>query len=280
MVDAMTTRMLLETAWDIDSSVVFGCVLLLVVYFWRVRCQITKAMIFTVGVAVLFVALESPLDALADNYLFSAHMLQHLLLILIVPPFLLLGIPLEEANSWLLLPIVRKAEGVMGRPSVAWASCIVVMTVWHVPILYNFALAHESVHIFQHLSFLITGTMFWWPIVSPIPGRRLAAIPAVFYLFAAVIENTVLGITITFMPVGYYPAYLHPHASQEVLDLIRNGWGISAALDQKLGGLLMWVPGCSVYFVGILLELARWYSAPELESQAIDLQAYRQGVSR
>lgn len=276
----MTTRRLLETAWDIDPSVICGCGLLLILYIWRVKCQIRRAVIFTVGVAVLFVALESPLDTLADNYLFSAHMLQHLMLILIVPPFLLLGIPLEEANSWLHLPIARKAEGVTGRPSVAWVSCIAVMTLWHLPILYNFALAHESVHVFQHLSFLITGTMFWWPIVGPIPGRRLAAIPAVFYLFAAVIENTMLGITITFMPVGYYLAYLHPHASQEVLELIRNGWGISAALDQKLGGLLMWVPGCSVYFVGILLELAAWYSAPDVEAQGIDLQACRQGVSK
>ena len=217
MVDAMTTRTLLETAWDFDPSVVCGCVLLLVLYLRRVQYQTRRAIIFTVGVAVLFVALESPLDTLGDSYLFSAHMLQHLMLILIVPPFLLLGIPLEEANSWLFLPVVEKAEGVMGRPSVAWVTCIAVMTLWHLPILYNFALAHESVHIFQHLSFLITGTMFWWPITGPIPGRRLAAIPAVFYLFAAVIENTVLGITITFMPVGYYSAYLHPIASQDVL---------------------------------------------------------------
>ena len=237
-------------------------------------------MTFTVGIAVLFVALESPLDTLADTYLFSAHMLQHLLLILIVPPLLLLGIPHQKTNSWLLLPIVRKAEGILGRAPVAWVSCMAVMTIWHLPMLYNFALAHESVHIFQHFSFLATGVMFWWPIVGTVPGRRLAAIPAVFYLFAAVMENTVLGITITFMPVGYYWAYLHPHASQDVLDLVRNGWGISAALDQKLGGLLMWVPGCSVYFAGILLELAKWYSAPEMEVSANDRQAHHQEVIR
>lgn len=268
----MTTGTLLETAWDIDPSVVCGCVFLLIVYFWRVKPSLTKAVLFTAGVVILFVALESPLDVLGDYYLFSAHMLQHLLLILIVPPLLLSGIPSEEAASWLKIGIVRKAEAVLGRPSVAWFSCVGVMTVWHLPVLYNFALAHESVHIFQHLTFLFTGTMFWWPVVGPIPERRLGVIPAIFYLFAAVVENTALGIAITFMPAGYYPAYLHPQAT-DVLRLVRNGWGISAVLDQELGGLLMWVPGCSIYFVGILLELAKWYSTPGDEVDATGLRS-------
>ena len=139
------------------------------------------------------------------------------------------------------------------------------MTAWHVPALYNFALAHEPVHIFQHLSFLVTATIFWWPVLHPLPEHRLPTGAAIAYLFAAAAENSILGIVLTFMPVGHYPAYLHPKDELGALDLIRNRWGISAAQDQRLGGLLMWVPGCSVYFVAILAIIGQWYARPDSE---------------
>ena len=263
MVDTMTTWHLLLGEWDFDWSVVIGCAMLLSLYFWKIRATNLRRITYSLGVAILFIALQSSIDTLGDTYLFSAHMLQHLLLILIVPPLMLLGIPRSTAESWMKVPIIRKAESILGRPSVAWWSCMGCMSIWHLPVLYNAALANEGLHIFQHLTFLITGTMFWWPIVSPIPERRLPTLSAIFYLFAAVAENTILGIIITFMPVGYYPAYLNPPDPIGALGLIRNQWGLSAAGDQKLGGLLMWVPGCSVYFVAILLEIATWYSTPD-----------------
>jgi putative membrane protein len=217
------------------------------------------------GIVVLMLSLESPLDALGDDYLFSAHMAQHLLLILIVPPMLLLGLSERTTRIWLHHSLIARADRTLGNPWLAWFAAIGVMTLWHVPVLYNYALAHEGVHVFQHISFLVTATMFWWPVLHPLAEQRLETGFAVLYLFAAAAENSVLGIILTFMPVGHYPAYLHPYDEYGALTLIRNVWGLSAADDQRLGGLLMWIPGCSVYFIAILALLAKWYATPENE---------------
>ncbi|MGH9504128.1 MAG: cytochrome c oxidase assembly protein [Terriglobales bacterium] len=263
----MTTTTFLATAWDFEWSINLGCVFLLTIYFWKVRAGIWRRISFVLGVLLLFLALQSPLDALGDTYLFSAHMAQHLLLILIVPPLLILGIGEREVRAWLRLSYIAKTERILGNPYVAWFAGVSTMTLWHVPLFYNFALAHEDVHILQHLTFLVTATMFWWPVLHPLPERRLNTGAAVAYLFAAAAENSILGIILTFMPVGYYPAYVHPVDEYGALSLIRNGWGISAVSDQRLGGLLMWVPGCSVYFMAILALIAHWYAQPETEPE-------------
>ena len=259
----MTAIHFLLTAWDFEWSINLGSAAALTLYFWKVRAGLWQKVSFTLGILVLVLALESPLDPLGDDYLFSAHMAQHLLLILIVPPLLLLGIPERDTRVWLRIPLVGEAERWLGRPVVAWFAAIVVMTLWHVPVFYNFALAHEVVHILQHISFLVTATMFWWPVLHPVPERRLGTGSAVFYLFAAAAENSVLGIILTFIRPGHYPAYLHPEDEYGALHLIRDVWGISPAYDQRLGGLLMWIPGCSVYFIAILGLLALWYSQPD-----------------
>jgi putative membrane protein len=261
----MTTTRLLLTAWDFDWSVIVGCVLILMVYFFKPRANRWQRMCFVCGICILFLSLQSPLDALSDTYLFSAHMAQHLFLILLVPPLLLLGIAESDVRSWLKIVWIARIERVLGNPYVAWFIGVATMTVWHVPVLYNFALSHESVHIFQHLSFLVTAIIFWWPVLHPLPERRVPTGAAVAYLFAAAAENSILGIILTFMPVGHYPAYLHPNDDLGALNLIRNGWGISAAQDQRLGGLLMWVPGCSIYFLAILAIIGSWYAQPDAD---------------
>ena len=265
MTSPMTTTKLMMTAWEFEWSINVGCAAMLFAYFWKVRAVAWQRLCFVLGVLVLLLSLESPLDALGDDYLFSAHMAQHLLLILIVPPLLLFGISQTSARAWLRVRSIAAAERVLGRPVVAWFTAITVMTLWHVPVFYNFALAHEGVHVLQHLSFLVTATMFWWPVFHPLPERRMPIGVSIFYLFAAVVENSALGIIITFMQVGHYPAYLHPHDEYGALTLIRHTWGLSAVDDQRLGGLLMWIPGCSVYFVAILGLLAHWYSQPDLD---------------
>ena len=259
----MTTVKLLTTMWDFEWSINLGCALLMLIYFWKVRASFWRRASFVSGIVVLFLALQSPLDPLGDTYLFSAHMAQHLLLILIVPPLLILGISEPGARAWLRHSCIAKPERILGNPYVAWFAGVSTMTVWHIPLFYNFALAHENVHVLQHLSFLVTATIFWWPVLHPLPERRLNTGLAVAYLFAAAAENSILGIILTFMPVGYYPAYVHPQDAYGASSLIRNGWGISPEIDQQLGGLLMWVPGCSVYFVAILALIARWFGQPE-----------------
>jgi len=220
------------------------------------------------GVVILFLALESPLDALADTYLFSAHMIQHLLLLLIVPPLLILGIPAWLAERWLALPGVGAAERALRRPAVAWLLGVGAMYVWHIPALYNAALAHVGIHIVEHLCFLATGVVFWWPVCAPLAASRYAPLAALLYLFTAAVASSALGIILTFASPGLYPAYLHPADTRGLLPLIRDGWGLSPSVDQQLGGLIMWVPGGLVYLCAMIAALARWYSEADAEDES------------
>lgn len=266
----MNPQHIVLSAWDWEPSVLIGCALLLAAYFWVVRIRtVLHAIYFVTGVLVMLLALVSPIDTLGDTYLFSVHMLQHLLLVLIVPPLLILGIPrksIEQLLSWRPAAVIEHA---LSLPALAWSVAFLTMAAWHIPVLYNAALANEDVHIAQHLMFLVTATIFWWPVLTPIAALRMGTGATVIYLFAAAAANTVLGIVITFAPVGIYPAYLAPNDELNILPFIRKNWGMSPAADQQLGGLLMWVPGCSIYFLGILIAIIEWYSRPEYESAEI-----------
>jgi putative membrane protein len=274
MVCTMTEQMnntsdLMLHGWEVHPTVLIGCVALLVWYFVARPQETRRTIFFVSGVTVLCLSLISPIDPLGDQYLFSAHMMQHLLLILIVPPMLLLGITKERLLRWRRYSTMRRAESMLGRPSIAWSSNMLMMVVWHIPALYNAANANTSIHILEHMTFLITGCMFWWPIFTPLTEERLRPAAAMLYLFGAAVVSTLLGIIITFLPVGHYQPYLHPSDELGALHLVRQTWGISAAEDEKLAGLLMWVPGCTVYFVVLLLELGRWYQTPDLDKQAM-----------
>ena len=218
----MTTGALLAAAWEWDPSVVAGCIGLAVAYLASVRWRPPRRGLYTLaGILVLFLTLEGPLDALGDDYLFSAHMAEHLVLILVVPPLLLLGLPGAPLRRLLRHRPAAVLERVLSTPLVAWMLCVVTLWVWHLPVLYDLTLADERVHIFEHLTFLVTATIFWWPLLTPLKERRMAPFPAIFYLYSAALANTVLGIILTFAPAGLYPAYLHPVDALGALKLIR-----------------------------------------------------------
>jgi putative membrane protein len=233
--------------WDWEPSVVIGCAALAAGYLAILRKHgFRLAPYFLAGVVLLLLDLVSPIDALADRYLFSAHIVQHFLLALVIPPLLLLGTPAFDLGS------LSKVERIVGQPPVSWLLGVGTMLAWHIPALFNAALANDGLHIFQHLSFLVTGTIFWWPILGPLQDRHLAPLAAVAYLFSACACCSLLGAFLTFGPAGLYPAYLNP---PEQL------WGLDPRSDQQLGGMLMWVPGCFVYLSGILSTVMRWYGA-------------------
>lgn len=264
-----TTMDLLLRGWEVHPTVVLGCLGLIAWYIAAGPRFARYAVRFLLGVFILCLSLISPIDPLGDAYLFSAHMIQHLLLILLVPPLLLLGLAPARVAAWMPHTGIRQTASVLGRPVVAWSSNMLMMVIWHLPVLYNAANAITALHVFEHLTFLVTGCMFWWPIVTPLQEERLQPGPAMLYLFGAAIVCTLLGIVITFLPVGFYQPYLHPVDTLGALHLIRDGWGISAAEDQKLAGLFMWVPGCSVYFVVMLAELSVWFRTPGADKQAL-----------
>jgi cytochrome c oxidase assembly factor CtaG len=260
----MTTGGLILTGWDWEPSVLIGCGVLVFLYWRLVRPRRRREFaLFIAGDLVLLLALVSPIDSLADEYLFSVHMVQHLLLVLAVPPLLIAGLSREFVEGLLRGPRLARIEQVCARPLLAWVAAGAGFVFWHIPLFYNAALAHEGVHIVEHLTFLITATMYWWPLLHPMEESRLSVGKAVVYLFSASMLNTVLGIWITFAPLGSYPAYIQPKDTLGALSLIRDAWGISARTDQQLGGLLMWVPAGLVYFSAIVAIVARWQSEAE-----------------
>ena len=259
----MNTADLLLSAWDWEPSVVIGCIALAGTYLVASRKPSLQTGVFLAGTLVLLLDLVSPIDTLGDHYLFSAHVLQHFLLALIIPPLWILGTPASLAERALRVPWVRRAERLLSRPFVAWSIGVGAMLGWHIPALFNAALSSDALHIAQHLSFLISGAIFWWPIFGPLTARRLTALPAVSYLFSACVACSLLGAVLTFTPPGAYPAYLHPDDPLGALSLIRGAWGLDPKTDQQLGGMLMWVPGCLVYLTAILASVRRWYTVPE-----------------
>jgi cytochrome c oxidase assembly factor CtaG len=148
------------------------------------------------------------------------------------------------------------------RPLVGWTLFNGALWLWHLPALYEAALRSEPLHAAEHLIFLLTAMLFWRPVIAPLAGlvRRppLAPWAAMLYLAAAMVASTALGIVLTFAPAGLYPSYLQPADPRGLLPLIREGWGLSPADDQQIGGLLMWIPGGALYAVAIFATFARW----------------------
>jgi cytochrome c oxidase assembly factor CtaG len=262
------------TQWNPAPSIYIGVALLIVLYLYAVgplrkRYQLADAVkrgqviFFVVGMLVMFVALASPLDELGDEYLFSAHMVQHLLITLVAPPLLLLGTP-----GWLLQPLLRKRVllrigKVLTHPFVAFFLFNINFWLWHAPPLYNETLANENVHIFEHMLFIVTAVIYWWPILSPVEELpRLSLGGQVLYLFLSGMPSVALGAGLTFIPPLYSPYIQQP---------IR-AWGISPATDQQLGGLIMWVPVNIIVIVIVSILFIRWMQAQDEKQRLQEAQ--------
>lgn len=263
----MTAWELFESAWDWEPSVVAGSALLLTGYLAAVRFRFNRTtFLFASGVGVMLLALVSPLDTLGDDYLFSAHMLQHILLDQVAPPLFVLGLPAGLARELLSWPPADRAERILGRPLLAWVLGIGTLWLWHLPVLYDATLANERIHILEHLTFLVTGTILWWPVFAPLRERRLPALAATAYLVLAGAANALLGIIFTLSSHPFYSGYAHPNDRLGALSLIRNRWGLSQLADQQLGGAFMWVIGSVIFLAAILARIVRWYQEVDSES--------------
>jgi cytochrome c oxidase assembly factor CtaG len=261
---AMTNVQLFAEAWNFEPVMIFGSAALFFGYLWVVRFRMNhKTAIFGSGVLLMLLTLIGPLDFLGDNYLFSAHMMEHVLLYLAAPPLLLLGLPPEPVRSLLSIEIAAKAERFLRRPTTAWLLAVGVMWLWHLPVLYNAALNHEGIHAVEHLSLLVTGTIFFWPIFTPLPSHRLSPIVGAVYIFTAMSANMLLGILLTFAPLGYYPTFMRSSDGTGIFRLIRTVWKIDPQSDLNLGGMFMWIIGGLMYFASLMAVISRLYTNPE-----------------
>jgi putative membrane protein len=264
----MSTREFLISAWDWNPRVIVICIVTIVSCMaWpRFRSGGNWGWLLA-GLALFYLTLASPVDALADGYLFSAHMLQHLLLLLLVPPLILLSLPSTPVPDRFQNGGWRWLNWILRRPLANWFLGIGGMWLWHAPALCNAAVTNEWVHRLQYVSLLIMGLAFWWPIIGPWRAQRLSPLVGIVYLSSACLGCTILGIIITFAPVEVCSIYLHPVDQLGILPLIQNQWGLTPGKDQQIGGLLMWVPACLIYFCAILGLFARWHG--EVRDEAI-----------
>jgi putative membrane protein len=249
----MTTQQFLLSGWTWNPVVLaIGAAALaadLIAFGLRPR-----SWYFIAALGVFLIALISPIQALADGYLFSAHMGQHILLLLVAPALLLLSLP----RAALLPEFSRK----LAHPPAGWAAGVGAMWIWHAPALCNSAVSSKPMFAFQTFSLLALGGAFWWQILAPRKEERLPPWTAILYLATACIACTVLGIIFTFSPVTVCTIYAHSADPIGMLATIRGAWGMTQEKDQQLGGLLMWVPMCLVYLGAIFGQLARWFGEP------------------
>jgi putative membrane protein len=260
-----TTAQLFLSAWTFRPLLLLACAAALALHALRGSPSVRRTGALAMALFALVLALASPIDALAAGYLFSAHMLQHLLLVLVVPPLVLMALPPSREG----VPAGRMADRAAGfllaRPVITWGSGIGAMWLWHAQTLCNAASQSAAVRGLQSVSLLVMGAVFYWPLLAPRASWRMSPLAGMAYLFTACIGCSLLGVLITLSPVELCPAFLHPNDALGVLPLIRGTWGLSPAEDQQVGGLLMWVPGCAIYAGGILGLLARWYGADGAE---------------
>jgi len=260
----------LITAWTADALVLVALAVSVGLYLvgWRrlSRHSRTRAGLvkwrrwsYLAGLAVLGVALLSPLNAYA-GLLFSAHMAQHLLLLLIVPPLIWLGAPLvpllwglpeqeRRGAARLLGPRgpLHAVGDVLTDARAATALYLGVTALWHVPALYDAAQGRSFVHDVEHVAFLGTGLLFWWAIIHPTGGRRRLGLgSAVFYLIPPLLLSNALGALLTFAQRPLYETYIQaPRVTS-----------LSPLEDQQLGGLIMWVPGGMFWMIPLFIVLA------------------------
>src|SRR3989449_4826547 len=222
--------------WDLHPSVLAGLVLLggLYVYLGGLQSPRRHVASFCGPLVVLSLALTGPLHTLSDTYLFSAHMAQHLLLTLVFPPLLLYGTPAHVIRPLLRPRWVMALGRVVTRPLAAGLLFTGPIVIWHVPALYEAALRHHNLHILQHLVFLTTAVIMWWPVLSPVPELpRAQHLVQMLYLFLLGIPMAVTGALIALSDSVLYPFYA---AAPRV-------GGLSPLDDHQIGGLLMWVLG-------------------------------------
>lgn len=222
-----------------------------------------QAWAFVAGLTVLVVALASPVDAFADDLL-AWHMLLHLLLGLVAAPLLALSAPLQTM-VWGLAPDWRRRVGRwQGRvlrwgrsrrelaplATVAW---IAVLYAWHVPALYDAAVASAGIHALEHVSLLAAGLAFWSVVLAP---RRKAAWRGLLLLFTSAVAGGLLSALLTFAPSAWFTAHVASAPR----------WGLDALSDQQLAGAVLWVPGGAIHLLAAALLFSRWLREDAVEA--------------
>lgn len=246
--------------WNLDPSVLAGIALVTLAYVVAVivprRASPARMTSFMVGMLVLFLALESPLDPLGDRYLLSMHMLQHLLLVYAVPPLLVFGTPGWVVRPLAYVPVLGGLARWLTRGPIAFAIYNVVFGLAHLPNFFDLTLHNEGIHILEHLLFIATGVLAWWPILSTVPELPRLSYPyQMLYLFLGTLPCSLVGALITLPGVVLYAPYA---AAPRI-------WNLAPLADQQIAGLSMWIGGSLYYFLAFMVVFFLWAGQEEPE---------------
>jgi cytochrome c oxidase assembly factor CtaG len=231
---------------------------------WRARC-------FTGALVALGLALLSPLDALSGA-LASAHMVQHLLLLLVAAPLLALSAPASAILRGSPLALRRASGrwrrrlglthgnlGFLRHPAAVWLVSVGVIWFWHAAAPYDAALDSQLLHVLEHASFLVTAVLFWQVVVGVRGAARVSGGLGVLLLFAMAMQSVLLSVLLTFARTPWYSGYAATTAP----------WGLDPLTDQRLAGVIMWIPAGGIYLLVALALLVTWIRATEREDVAL-----------
>lgn len=271
----------LPTEWSFDLSIVIPLLIVALLYALGIRYALRVGLIrraqpwriaaFVGALVTLEVALQSPVDAWADIYLW-AHMAQHLLLIFVAAPLLLLGAPIwplwrsiplparRASMRWLMRqPGPRRAAFALNHtlttPRVVWALFVVNFTIWHVPALYDLALRYQTIHDVEHGLFLLTALLFWAQVIPSMPLKpRLTYLWQMLYTFSAGLALSAVSMVYVYDPTPIYPYYAAVHRAPGM---------ITALVDQGGAAELMNAAGAILFGTLFMVLMALWLEADE-----------------
>ena len=260
-------------AWNLDP-VLLGGLLLAAWAFWRGQTSgprrpvdSWRARCFSGALVALGLALLSPLDALSGS-LASAHMVQHLLLLLVAAPLLALSAPSSAILRGSPLALRRASGrwrrrfglthgnlGALRHPAAVWLLSVGVVWFWHAAAPYDATLDNQLLHVLEHASFLVTAVLFWQVVVGVRGAARVSGGLGVLLVFAMAMQSVFLSVLLTFARTPWYSGYAATTAP----------WGLDPLTDQRLAGVIMWIPAGVIYLVVALALLVTWIRATERE---------------
>jgi putative membrane protein len=249
-------------SWPLDPTVYAGLVALFFGHAWLARrvddAEPKHSLYFGLGLVTLWVALETPIDIISDHYLDSVHMLQHVLLGFVAPPLMLLGLSKQMAGQLAGIPFFRAIT----EPIPAQVVAAAVMIGWHLPALYDATLRSESLHVVEHLMFIGSGLILWWPLLEATSAyARWQLSPAfkLLYMLAATLPQDGVALVLLFSRVPFYEFYVHaPRLVSSLTPLI----------DQTLAGAVLMVLGKATMASAALAVFFRWFGGEHLEDRA------------
>ncbi len=269
--------------WSLDPQIIIALVVVGALYWIGTSATLAvlprhhrlgprpwRIALFYLSLLLIVIALESPLDYLAQQLMW-AHMIQHLILIMLVPELMLLGDPalpllrglpiamrrrtLGAMLGWRWLHVVGWVMSRISRPVPAFTLFAVTLWGWHWPPFYNLTLQNQGVHDLEHLTFLATAILFWWQVIDQTGFRcRMSYLKRAIYVFLGAVTNHLLAVILALVTVPLY-AYRH---------LAERPGGISALTDQQLAGGIMWVPGMFLYGTAFSIFLYKWLQSEKL----------------